>query len=71
MTEGRLENEWNHTSYIVATLLNVNREKGKPAIDPKQIHPMHAKKTDEKKSRGIAAAMNRDLKENLRRIGRK
>jgi len=39
MAEDRDRRDWDHTSVIVATLLNVNRGKGQAAIDPAECHP--------------------------------
>ncbi len=45
MTEGRSRSLWGHTSAIVATVLNVNRPKGKAAIRPDAVNPWECKKT--------------------------
>lgn len=36
---------WNHTSSVIATLININRPKGKRAISPDEVNPMvHSKR---------------------------
>ena len=48
MVEGKSIYEWNHTSAIIATILNVNRDPKKTAaISPSAIHPHSVKKEHE------------------------
>ena len=51
MTEGRSRSLWGHTSAIVATILNVNRPKGKAAIKPEAVNPWESKKPHERRIR--------------------
>jgi len=44
MAEGRSRSLWGHTSAVIATILNVNRAKGKAAIRPDKVNPWHSKK---------------------------
>ena len=44
MSEGRSRSLWGHTSAIVATILNVNRPKGKAAIRPDAVNPWENRK---------------------------
>ncbi len=39
MYEGRSRERWEHTSLVVATILNVNRAKGRAAIKPSAVNP--------------------------------
>ena len=39
MTEGRSRSLWGHTSAVIATILNVNRPKGKAPIRPEAVNP--------------------------------
>ena len=39
MQEGRGEFEWAQTANILALHLNMNRKKGAPPIDPRQLNP--------------------------------
>ena len=39
MYEGRSREAWEHTSLLVATILNVNRAKGRAAIKPSAVNP--------------------------------
>ena len=38
MVAGKRDYEWDHTSLVVATLINANKGKGKP-VSPNDIHP--------------------------------
>ena len=44
MSEGRSRSLWGHTSAIVATILNVNRSKGKAPIRPDAVNPWESRK---------------------------
>ena len=44
MSEGRSRSLWGHTSAIVATILNVNRPKGKAPIRPDAVNPWESRK---------------------------
>ena len=39
MHEGRSRDAWDHTSLVVATILNVNRAKGRAPIKPSAVNP--------------------------------
>ena len=43
MAEGRSRSLWGHTSAVIATILNVNRPKGKSAIRPDAVNPWESK----------------------------
>ena len=43
MSEGRSRSLWGHTSAIVATILNVNRPKGKAPIRPDVVNPWESR----------------------------
>jgi hypothetical protein len=36
--------EWWHTANLIATLVNIHRDKNKPAQDPSKFHPFAKKK---------------------------
>lgn len=42
MAEGRVRQEWNHTSCILAMIANVNRDRKRRSrpFDPKEFHPL-------------------------------
>ena len=44
MTEGRSRSLWGHTSAVIATILNVNRPKGKAPIRPEAVNPWENRK---------------------------
>jgi len=39
MSQGKLEQEWWHTSHLLALHVNMNRKKGSRARDVKEFHP--------------------------------
>ena len=51
MTEGRSRSLWGHTSAVVATILNVNRPKGKAPIRPEAVNPWQNRKPREHRIR--------------------
>jgi len=51
MTEGKSRSLWGHTSAVVATILNVNRPKGKAPIRPETVNPWESRKAGEHRIR--------------------
>ena len=41
MAEGRRSDAWERTSWVIATLINVNSTKGQP-VKPSEVNPMTA-----------------------------
>ena len=39
MAHGKNLADWNRTSHLIALLININREKGKPAVKPQEFNP--------------------------------
>ena len=48
MAEGRGEDCWNHTASLLAQTYNINRPKGKAALNPDQLNPYRAAKEKKK-----------------------
>ena len=48
MTEGRIRQEWNHTSTVLAMIANVNRDRKKRSrpFEPREFHPMERAKQE-------------------------
>ena len=64
MAEGRSRSLWGHTSVVVATILNVNRPKGKAAIRPNAVNPWESGKAGRRRTR-ITAGNITELKKLL------
>ncbi|CAN5410502.1 hypothetical protein BH11PLA2_BH11PLA2_34620 [soil metagenome] len=41
LAEGRQKENWNHTSHLIAYLLNANRGPNSPEYRPHQFNPFH------------------------------
>jgi len=39
MAEGKGRENWNHTAALLATMINIMRSKGRPAIKPSELNP--------------------------------
>jgi len=39
MAHGKNRADWNHTSHLIALLININREKGKRPVKPQEFNP--------------------------------
>ena len=48
MLDGRGNFEWSQTSNLLALLINMNRKKGTPLMDPRKLNPFAPKKTGER-----------------------
>jgi hypothetical protein len=49
MLDGRGNFEWSQTSNLLALLINMNRKKGTPLMDPRKLNPFAPKKkTDDR-----------------------
>jgi hypothetical protein len=44
MAEARGREAWNHTSALLATIININRPKGKSAVKAETLNPYRSKK---------------------------
>ena len=64
LAEGRSRSLWGHTSAVIATILNVNRPKGKAAIRPDRVNPWESTKAGKRRT-AITAGNITDLKKLL------
>ena len=64
MAEGRSRSLWGHTSAVIATILNVNRGKGKAAIRPDRVNPWESTKAGKQRTQ-ITAGNITELKKLL------
>ncbi len=46
MAEGKCREHWNHTSSILAVLINANRGKGDRAVKPSDLNPYEARRRE-------------------------
>jgi hypothetical protein len=65
MADGRGRERWEHTSSILAVLINVNRGKGDRAVKPSELNPYTARK---KKDEVLMKVKMSDLKPFFDRI---
>jgi hypothetical protein len=46
MTHAKNQSTWNHTSHLIALLININRAKGKRAVSPHEFNPYAEKRNE-------------------------
>jgi hypothetical protein len=44
MAQAKNQADWNHTSHLIALLININRQKGKRAVQPREFNPYAEKR---------------------------
>jgi len=45
MAHGKNRADWAHTSHLIALLININRQKGKRVVQPREFNPYAQKRS--------------------------